>query len=88
MKKSNQNLNEFLKKIISRAWADPHFKKQLLDNPKDILKKEYDLDIPANLKFTEAPANTILVVIPNKPSSKDLEESDLKNIAGGASEWG
>lgn len=86
MQKSNQNLGEFWKKIISRSWADPDFKKQLLANPKDVLKKEYGLDVPANIKFTEAPANTILVVIPNKPVSKDLEESELRNIAGGGND--
>ncbi len=71
--------------VIARAWSDPDFKAQLLDDPKTVLAG-YGIDLPTglNLKIVENTADTMHVVLPAVPSQAgDLSDEDLQNLAGG-----
>ncbi len=71
--------------VIARAWSDPDFKAQLLDDPKTVLAG-YGVDLPAglNLKIVENTADTMHMVLPAAPSQAgDLSDEDLQNLAGG-----
>ncbi len=71
--------------VIARAWSDPDFKAQLLNDPKAALAG-YGIDLPAglNLKIVENTADTIHIVLPATPSQVDsLWDDDLQNLAGG-----
>ncbi len=71
--------------VIARAWSDPDFRAQLLNDPKTVLAG-YGVDLPAglNLKIVENTADTIHIVLPAKPSqASELSDEDLQNLAGG-----
>ncbi len=71
--------------VIARAWSDPDFKAQLLNDPKTALVG-YGVDLPAglSLKIVENTADTVHIVLPATPSQAgDLSDEDLQNLAGG-----
>ncbi len=71
--------------VIARAWSDPDFKAQLLNDPKTVLAG-YGVDLPAGLtlKIVENTADTIHIVLPATPSQASvLSDGDLQNLAGG-----
>ncbi len=79
--------------VIARAWSDPDFKVQLLNDPKTVLAG-YGVDVPAGLdiKIVENTADTMHIVLPAVPSQAgDLSDEDLQNLAGGkkkmADQW-
>lgn len=59
------------KKIIEKAWKDPSFKEDLLNNPKAKLKEdeEFKLIIPEgiDLKVYEETDNQFYLIIPQEP---------------------
>lgn len=57
-------------KIIKKAWSDPLFKQALLSNPKETLKKEFNLEIPDNITLTvvEEAKDHFYLTIPVSPS--------------------
>ncbi len=76
--------------IIARAWSDPDFKAQLLNDPKATLVG-YGIDLPAglDLKIVENTADTMHIVLPAEPSQAgDLSDDDLQNLAGGKQKTG
>lgn len=72
--------------VIEKAWNDEAFKQRLLQHPHDVLK-EHGIDVPAevNLRVLENTAQVHHFVLPAKPAA--LSESDLDNVAGGASAY-
>ena len=71
--------------VIARAWSDPDFKAQLLNDPKAAIAG-YGIDLPegVNLKIVENTADTIHIVLPAVPSQvSELSDEDLQNLAGG-----
>ena len=74
-----QNLQDEMRKkyakIVAKAWADEDFKKNLIANPKEILKQE-GFEIPDNktIKISENTDTQLNFILPVKPD-------DLKNIS-------
>ncbi|RUS47321.1 NHLP leader peptide family RiPP precursor [Cohnella sp. AR92] len=64
--------------IIKKAWEDPEFKKLLLADPKSALKKEFGIDLPADvdLKVVEETTETYYLVLPPEPTA----ENNLKYV--------
>jgi len=56
--------------IIKKAWDDPSFKQALLSNPKETLKKEFNLEIPDNITLTvvEEANDHFYLTIPVSPT--------------------
>jgi hypothetical protein len=92
----NQNAKkELMNKIITRAWKDPQFKKQLFANPKAALK-EMHYPLPENMqirvveegqKYNKDDKNVLTIILPKQPEdAHKLSEKELANLAGGG--WG
>lgn len=73
--------NDILRKIIK----DKAFKAALIQNPKEILTKEYDITFPSDteVKVIEDTEQLIHFVIPVIPEGK-LTDAQLNAIAGGS----
>jgi len=79
--------------IVARAWGDDDFKQRLFADPAEILQ-EYDLTAPAGFRFEvvddpdSVPRDTngvIHLVVPGKPSARDLSEEELCSVGGAVS---
>lgn len=72
---------------LSKFAADnPDYRQALRDNPKDIVTRQFGIQVPDNisLKVVEDSADTIHVVLPHAVAAGDeLSDSDLEAVAGG-----
>ena len=72
------SLDSLKVQIIKKAWEDPGFKQQLLDDPKAALGQAFGIEVPADLGLkvlVETPSAYVLV-IPPKPEDV-VGKSDL-----------
>ena len=76
---------EVIQKIIARAADDSAYKQELIDNPKAVLAQE-GFNIPNDIQVTvlEETPTLFTVVLPMTPQVKELSDSDLESVAGGA----
>lgn len=72
--------------IVEKTWNDEAFKQRLMRQPAEVLK-EHGIDVPAgvNIQVLENTPQVHHFVLPAKPSA--LSESDLDQVAGGASSY-
>ena len=76
-------------RITARAWKDPAFRRQLINDPKATLEKEFSVRLPEGLEckvVEETPRTTYLVlpVFPGEEGPDQLSDSELESVAGGA----
>ena len=71
-------------RIIAKAWADETFKQRLLADASAVLKEE-GVAMPAGLtvKAVENSDKLYNLVIPVRPTVKELDEVELDSVAGG-----
>jgi hypothetical protein len=75
---------EKLAPVIARAWQDEAYRKELVANPKGVLRKEFGVELPEGLAIEvleESPAK-LYIVIPPKPTD-ELSDEQLEGVAGG-----
>jgi hypothetical protein len=68
------------------AIANPKYREALLKNPKDILEKQLNTQLPkgVNVKAVEETADTMYVVVPFIPKTgQELSDNALEMVAGG-----
>jgi len=65
---TNEEMRKKFAKIVAKAWADDDYKKNLIENPKEILKQE-GVEIPEKIKINifENSATELHFVLPKKP---------------------
>ncbi len=83
-----QERTRIVEEIVTRAWSDASFKKQLLENPTKAVEAIYGLKLPESIKVKviEETEDTRYVVIPYRPPVCDeLSNEDLEAVAGGIS---
>jgi hypothetical protein len=87
LENSQENLEA---KIIARAWKSEAYKQELLENPKAVISREFDVELPAevNVQILEETSTSLYFVLPMRPdfSAADLEdisEEELAQVAGG-----
>src|SRR4051812_29343476 len=71
--------------LIKKAQNDPAFRRQLLQNPKDALKNELGLKLPANFEvkvFEETP-QSFYMVLPVSAEEDELSDQLLEAVSGG-----
>ncbi|PWW05161.1 putative ribosomally synthesized peptide [Paenibacillus cellulosilyticus] len=68
--------------IISKAWEEPDFKKQLLDNPIQALKQAFGITMPegSNLKVVEETKKSHYLVIPPRPENALTAEENVRKF--------
>ena len=73
------------------ASNNADYRKSMLDNPKDLLAKQMQQDLPDNLdvKVVEETAETFYLVAPHVAAEGDeLSDDDLEKVAGGKGKGG
>ncbi|MBD2207945.1 NHLP leader peptide family natural product precursor [Calothrix sp. FACHB-1219] len=78
-------------KIIARAWKSDAYKQELLENPKAVIAREFNVELPAEVSvqvLEETPTN-LYFVLPMRPQFEagelaDVSEEELEAIAGGS----
>ncbi|MBD2387101.1 NHLP leader peptide family RiPP precursor [Cylindrospermum sp. FACHB-282] len=77
-------------KIIARAWKSEEYKQELLNNPKAVIEREFNIQIPEGVTvqiLEETPTN-LYFVMPMRPQIDDrnlaeISDEELASIAGG-----
>ncbi|PWW05160.1 putative ribosomally synthesized peptide [Paenibacillus cellulosilyticus] len=66
--------------IVNKAWAEPEFKQQLLDNPLQALKQAFGITMPegSNLKVVEETTTSHYLVIPPRPENSLPVEGNVR----------
>ena len=68
------------------AAEDPEYMKLLKADPKDVISKQLQIEVPAavNVKVLEETADTMYIVVPHVPAEgAELSDADLESVAGG-----
>lgn len=67
--------------IIQKAWEDPAFKNQLLEDPKGAIKMAFGIELPADieLKVVEETTTSYVLVIPPNPEDVSLPDGSAPN---------
>ena len=77
-------------KLIAKTLEDDKFRKSLLDEPKAALEKIGGKPLPEglNVRVMEEEANTLTIVLPQKPAAagqeEELSDEALEKVSGGA----
>jgi hypothetical protein len=68
-------------KLIAKAWADPSFKATLVRDPRAAMAT-VGIKVPdgVKVKVVEDNATTVHLVIPEKPSDRELSDIDLNKL--------
>ncbi|MBN2981338.1 MULTISPECIES: NHLP leader peptide family RiPP precursor [Cohnella] len=66
--------------IVKKAWEDPVFKQQLLNDPKSALKQAFGIEVPQEieLKVVEETTTSYYLVIPPNPEDVVGGEAGVK----------
>ena len=74
-------------KLITRAWKDETFARELRSNPKAVFQREVGSELPGDVevKVVEETEKTIYLVLPEKPQAAqgELSEEQIAAAAGG-----
>jgi hypothetical protein len=75
--------------IIKKAWEDEAFKEKLIKDPRGVLKKDFNIDIPEDSELKVLLSNPKLqyLVIPSNPSEdklSEMTEDEVLAIAAGS----
>jgi hypothetical protein len=79
---------QFEQKLIEKAMKDESFRKQLIENPKEVIEAEFGKKIPEsiNINVMEENAHTVYLILPQvsaQNSEMELTEAELFDVAGG-----
>lgn len=83
MEMTRGEMQDLLAKFSS---GSDEYRQALVDNPKEVVQKQFALDIPSsvNVKVVEETATTLYIVIPHVVGEGDeLSDADLEAVAGG-----
>ena len=69
--------------LITRALKDEEFKQELLANPKAVIEKELDIELPSDLEINvlEETEDTLYMILPCNPY-EGISEEELKSLVG------
>jgi hypothetical protein len=74
------------KQILERAVKDERFRQELLSNPRAVLARDYNVDIPetVSIRVIEDTAETITLALPPRQEAlQELSDAELEAVAGG-----
>ncbi|ULO09865.1 NHLP leader peptide family natural product precursor [Paenibacillus sp. 19GGS1-52] len=72
--------------VTSKAVTDNEFRALCLSNPREAVKQATGLELPENFKLqvVENAGAHYTLVLPDAVSGEELNESELEQVAGGA----
>jgi hypothetical protein len=74
-------------RIIAKAWKDEAYKQELLTNPKAVIEREFEIQLPeeVSIQIREENPTSLYFVLPILPDvpGYELNEAELEAIAGG-----
>ena len=88
------------RKIIAKAWEDEAFKAELLSNPREVLSRELNIEIPDDIEVQvmEEGEQSVYFVLPRKlpeemanmslDVDEELSDEALEAVSGGGVEIG
>lgn len=78
------DFNKLWAQLVAKAWADDSLRKRLLSDPKTVMA-EHGLPSPPGLevKIVQNTEGVIYLPLAAKPSSAELSEEDLSQVAAG-----
>jgi hypothetical protein len=77
---------EIMDHLANFASESSEYRKALIENPRDVVSKQFAMDIPevVTLKVIEDTAETIHIVLPHTvDKGEELSDADLEAVAGG-----
>ena len=88
MEKQNQLRKQIEERLIEKAMKDEVFRKQLLENPREMVEQETRMKLPEGISIRvvqETPDQVFLVLpaIHSVETGEELTEAELSNVAGG-----
>lgn len=89
METMNQKRKQIEEQLIEKAMKDETYRKQLIENPKEIIEKETGIKIPERiqLRVVEEKPNEVFLVLPfiigSTAANEELTEAELSRVAGG-----
>lgn len=81
---AEQNWDKQWGQLVAKAWADEQLKARLIENPEAVLK-EHDIAVPPGMqvKVVENTDRMLFLPLPARPSTEELANEDLLQVAGG-----
>ena len=78
--------------LIEKAMKDESFRRQLIENPKEVIEAEFGRKIPGTVKIIvlEEDPQTVYLVLPYflaQDTEMELSEAELESVAGGTGFW-
>ena len=75
--------------LAAKAWDDPDFKQELMDNPREVMNREIEgfdsLSDDVTVSIIEEQPDTLYFVLPSDPvpAARELSDEELEVVAGG-----
>jgi len=81
LQSSSSDFLDAWRRVVARAWSDPHFKDELLRQPDQVLARA-GIECPAGARFVivENDPTQLHLVLPAAP----VEEAELQEASGAA----
>ena len=87
MMQGNQSSTEMQAQLIERATRDPEFRRELIDDPRAVIQREFGIDVPdsVDIRVVEESPTTSYLVLPavQAATGQELSDEDLEAVAGG-----
>ena len=88
MEKQNQLRKQIEERLIEKAMKDEVFRKQLLENPREMVEQETGMKLPKGISIhvLEEKQDEVFLVLPavhTTETGEELTEAELSNVAGG-----
>ena len=71
--------------VIARTMKDPTFRQKLLSNPRAVLEKEYNVQLPEQVavRVLEEAPNTMTLILPAREEAvEELTDAELREVGG------
>ncbi len=70
------SLDSLKVQIIKKAWSEPAFKERLLSEPKQAIKEEFGVEIPAEIELRAVEENSSLYYLVLPPNPEEVAEGE------------
>ncbi len=72
--------------VLERAIKDERFRQEVLNNPRAVLARDYNVHIPetVSIRVIEDTTETLTIVLPPRQEAvQDLSDAELEGVSGG-----